>query len=98
MDEQSFTGDVLDRMKTLIERAALVIADITGNNPNVFLELGYAWGLGRGTLLLAQRDEGSGQTDLPFDVRTQRCLLYDDAVDLEQQLKAALDGMSLSRR
>lgn len=99
MDEMHFTGDILDRMKALIQRAGLVIADITGNNPNVFLELGYAWGLGRATLLLVQRDEASGQqTQLPFDVRTQKCLFYEDAVDLEEQLRKALDGMNLTSR
>lgn len=98
MDEVHFTGDILERMRKLIERAELVIADITGNNPNVFLELGYAWGVNRPTLLLVQRDEAAGVApDLPFDVRTQRCLMYEDAVDLEEKLTAALQGLNLAR-
>lgn len=42
--------------------APLVIADITGERPNCFIELGYA--LGRGTRVLATAAAG---TQLPFD-------------------------------
>jgi nucleoside 2-deoxyribosyltransferase len=42
--------------------APLVIADVTGERPNCFMELGYA--LGRGTRVLATAAEG---TLLPFD-------------------------------
>jgi hypothetical protein len=99
MDEVHFTGDILDRMKALIERAELVIADITGNNPNVLIELGYAWGVHRPTLLLLQGEEALiDPKTLPFDVRTQRCLFYEDAVDLEEKLKALLTGLKLTRR
>jgi len=34
----------LDQVKKEIESATLVIADITGSNPNVYLKVGYAWG------------------------------------------------------
>lgn len=42
IDEQAFTGDILEQMKRRIETADLIIADLTGANPNVFLEVGYA--------------------------------------------------------
>lgn len=42
--------------------APLVIADVTGERPNCFIELGYA--LGRGTRVLATAATGTG---LPFD-------------------------------
>jgi hypothetical protein len=67
VDQDVFTGDVLDRIKSQIEAASAVIAVLTGANPNVYLEVGYAWGKGQLTILLT--DEGE---DLRFDVRGRR--------------------------
>jgi hypothetical protein len=47
IDMTAVTGDVLARIKSRIETAELVIADLTGANANVYLEVGYAWGKGR---------------------------------------------------
>ena len=44
LDQEAFTGDILSRIRSGIAQALLVIADLTGCNPNVFLEVGYAWG------------------------------------------------------
>ena len=41
-DLASFTGDVIAWVKDRIGSAALVIADLTAANPNVYLEVGYA--------------------------------------------------------
>ena len=57
-------GHILDRIKLRIETATLVIADLTGANANVYLEVGYAWGKNRPTLLLAKVGD-----ELKFDVR-----------------------------
>jgi hypothetical protein len=39
LDEISFTGDVVLRMKQRIGAARIVVADLTDANPNVYLEL-----------------------------------------------------------
>jgi hypothetical protein len=44
LDELSFTGDVVQRLKERIDAARIVVADLTNANPNVYLEVGYAWG------------------------------------------------------
>ena len=54
IDEVVFTGDILDLIKRRIGKASLVIADLTTANPNVYLEVGYAWGLGIPTVLIVQ--------------------------------------------
>lgn len=54
IDQDAFTGDIVDRIKTRIRGSELVIADITGNNPNVFFEVGYAEGLDKRVILLSQ--------------------------------------------
>jgi hypothetical protein len=54
-DQSSFTGDVLDWIKKWIASATLVIADLSTANPNIYLEVGYAWGRGKPTILTGAR-------------------------------------------
>ncbi|MET0399084.1 MAG: hypothetical protein ABW277_19985 [Longimicrobiaceae bacterium] len=84
-DLASFTGDVITWVKDRIETAALLVADLSTANPNVYLEVGYAWGKGVRTVLVA-KDPG----DLKFDVRGQRCLLYKNIQHLEDMLRKEL--------
>jgi hypothetical protein len=63
---------VMDDVKAAIARADLVIADLTGQNPNVFYEVGIAHTLERPVLLLSQSLE-----DIPFDLRNRRILPYE---------------------
>lgn len=84
-DLSSFTGDVMDWVKKRIETAEIVIADLTESNPNVYLEVGYAWGVGIPTILLMKN-----ASELKFDVRGQRCLIYKRIKDLEKSLKKEL--------
>ena len=91
MDEEFFTGGIIERIKRSIEEADLVIADLTGDNPNVFLEVGYAWGRQRPTLFLCREQDGE-RPDIPFDVASHRCLFYEDATDLEEQITRYLEG------
>lgn len=63
---------VMDDVKAAIETADLVIADLSGQNPNVFYEVGIAHTLGKPVLLLSQSIE-----DVPFDLRHRRVLPYE---------------------
>ncbi|HYJ85040.1 MAG TPA: hypothetical protein VEW46_03155 [Pyrinomonadaceae bacterium] len=89
VDMATFTGDILTRVRSRIETASLVIADLTGANPNVFLEVGYAWGKDRSTLLLIK---ATGE-ELKFDVRGQRIITYESISDLEDKLLADLASL-----
>ena len=88
IDNESITRDILDRVKKRIDTAAVVIADLTSANPNVYLEVGYAWGKNRPTILLAKEGE-----ELKFDVRGQRCLKYERIKDLELSLAKELTDL-----
>ncbi|NOU16607.1 MAG: phosphoribosyltransferase [Bacteroidales bacterium] len=61
--------------KSIVEhlaKADIVIADITGHNPNVFLELGMRYSLkNKITIVLAQEN-----TVIPFDIKGYRLILY----------------------
>jgi hypothetical protein len=65
-----------------IARAEVVIADLTGRNPNVFYELGITHMTkdARRVLLIAQNID-----DVPFDLRPYRCIVYaPDATGLRE--------------
>ena len=87
-DLSYFTGDVMEMVKKRITSSTLVIADLSTANPNVYLEVGYAWGCGKPTILLV-RDSA----ELKFDVRGQRCLVYKKIKELEELLLKELDGL-----
>ena len=92
-DLASFTGDVLGWVKDRIGTAALVVADLTAANPNVYLEVGYAWGRDVQTVLVvAEGDE------LKFDVRTQRCLVFRSIRHLEELLTTELMALKTVAR
>ena len=84
-DLAAFTGDVMSWVKERITKAALVVADLSGANPNVYLEVGYAWGCNRPTVLLVRNT-----SELVFDVKGQRCIVYRKIRDLEEALKKEL--------
>jgi hypothetical protein len=85
VDNEAFMGDVLEQVKKRIETAAVVIAVLTGANPNVYLEIGYAWGRGRQTILLVKEEE-----PVKFDVRGQRHLKYTSIKALSEALREEL--------
>ena len=72
---------ITDLILAMIQRARLVVADLTHERPNVYFELGYARGLGK-TVITIQRAD----TTAHFDVRDWTCLEYIDSRPLESDL------------
>lgn len=56
----------------LINESAVLLADLTDRNPNVFYELGLAHALGKPVVLTAQ-----DIADVPFDLRALRVIEYE---------------------
>jgi len=88
VDESFFTGDIMERVRKRIKDAALIIADLTTANPNVYLEVGLAWGYGKPTVLLVQ-----DTAELKFDVKGQRCITYGGITELEEKLQNELEKL-----
>jgi len=88
-DLESFTGDVMDWVKKRIETAELIIADLTGGNANVYLEVGYAWGKEKNTVLIVKDTK-----DLKFDTQGHRCIPYSSIKDLETKLSNELKSLT----
>ena len=72
-DELYHSDRIDDKIFDSLSKSDLVIVDITGNNPNVFLELGYRKALNLPTIFLRQKTN----EDIPFDIRTINTIHYD---------------------
>jgi hypothetical protein len=78
-------GIILSDIVRSIRRAAVVIAEITPVNANVFYELGYAHAVDTPAILLAERGH-----ELPFDISSYRCIFYDDSIGGKRRVEADL--------
>jgi hypothetical protein len=70
-DDITETGRITGQIVTAIERADVLIADITETNPNVLFELGYADAFGRPVVVLNQ-----AISETPFDIKDWRQIEY----------------------
>jgi hypothetical protein len=93
IDHVSFTGGIVEWICQKIDTAAAMIALLTDSNPNVYLEVGYAWGKGTPTVLLT-----SNLQEIAFDVRGHKCLVYDGIRDVERQLTHELNELKARNR
>jgi hypothetical protein len=75
VDEQIFEGNILERIYNQIGKADLIVADMTGRNPNVFYEVGYAHGLRKRVILLTQNSD-----DIPFDLKHYPHIVYSGSI------------------
>jgi hypothetical protein len=82
VDESVFAGNIVDRIMDGIRNARFVIADLTLEKPNVYLEVGYAWGMNKPVLLVARE----GQR-LHFDLSHHKCLFYKTIGKLAESLE-----------
>jgi hypothetical protein len=76
-----------------IQRAAVIIADVTEHNPNVFFELGVASTIKDKSRVIIIRQPGSGD-EYPFDIGPFRCIHYENTIPgarkLAEDLKSYL--------
>ncbi len=94
-DDVARSGCIMEDVLEYIAKARLVVADLTGRNPNVFYELGIAHACkpSATVVLLSQSID-----DVPFDLRHLRCHVYrSDLSDLPNLLSSVL-AQSLQQR
>jgi hypothetical protein len=72
-DEILGLNPVIEKIETAIESASICVAEVSEDNPNVWLELGYALALNRPTVILCDR---ASRTKLPFDVQHRPIIFY----------------------
>ena len=77
VDEKLFAEGIIERVYRQIDIADIVIADMTGKNPNVFYEVGYAHAKKKLTILLTSNIE-----DIPFDLKNRRHIVYGGSIQI----------------
>jgi YesN/AraC family two-component response regulator len=68
---EALAGNIIEDILDELNRADLVIADLTDKNPNVFYELGVRHALRNTTILISQNID-----DIPFDLRPYAIQIY----------------------
>ena len=87
LDKQIFTEGMLDHIFNEISKADVIVADMTGRNPNVFYEVGYAHALGKIVLLLTNDSD-----DIPFDLKHRQHTVYGGSIEkLKDDLAVKLE-------
>lgn len=70
-DEMTTPGFILEQIRSAIQQARLCIVDVTGANPNVLYELGFAQASGKPVVMIAESADSA-----PFNIASQRILVY----------------------
>lgn len=90
-DERTTQSDIFPQLLKLLVTAKVVVANISGRNPNVFYELGIAHALDKPVILLARSD-----TKIPFDVTAKRIVFYSSDSELREGLLKMLAKTMIS--
>lgn len=72
IDQKYFSGEIPERIRRELKRSVAVIADVSGGNPNVLYEVGFAHALRKPTVHISR----TPFSDLPFDVSKWNTLPY----------------------
>lgn len=86
-DEVWKDSAIIQDVFNLIFTSSIIIADISGKNPNVFYEIGIAHTLGKFVVPIAQSTD-----DIVFDVGHHRVLKYSLEGDGKTKLKNSLQS------
>jgi hypothetical protein len=84
--DERYGFDIMQDIWAGLNEARLVLADLTGRNPNVFYEVGIAHTLGKPLILLS----ADGGDAIPFDLNRFRHILYDFTPSGQRALRASL--------
>ena len=66
---------IMDDVWGMIQKAEVLLAELTGKNANVFYELGLGHALGKPVVLVSETMD-----DVPFDLQQLRVITYDEDV------------------
>lgn len=78
---------IIQDIFNLIITAPIVIADLSGKNPNVLYEIGIAHTLGKHVIPISQHID-----DIPFDIRHHRTLIYLNNGEGRAKLKEGIES------
>ncbi|HDX8377648.1 hypothetical protein ACET8C_05015 [Aeromonas veronii] len=82
-DDSKRSSLILGHIVAEIASSRIIIANLSGRNPNVFYELGIAHALGKPVLLVSETLD-----EVPFDIKNQRILTFNSYNELSENLSA----------
>jgi hypothetical protein len=84
------TTEIMEDIWEHINKARIIVADVTSRNANVFYELGIAHTVGKSVIILTQN-----KNDVPFDLAHLRYIKYTDDNEGWNKLKSELKKTAL---
>jgi hypothetical protein len=81
-DDSNLSSNILTHIIKQIAKSRVVIANISGRNPNVFYELGIAHALGKPVVIVSE-----SLADIPFDINNSRILAFQEIDELKRELR-----------
>lgn len=93
VDEAQYNERITDRILESIQRAEYVIIDLSRSKPNVFFEAGYAHGIGKIPVYVAE--EG---TKLEFDLKDYPVIFHKSLKELKDKLEKRLRATSRKKQ
>jgi hypothetical protein len=81
------TQPIVDDIWEGICESDIVLADVTGRNPNVMYEIGMAHTVGKPVVIITQSID-----DVPFDLKHYRCIIYSYSPKGVKELEERLAG------
>jgi hypothetical protein len=101
-DEVLGTYPVIEKIENALKKSAIAFAEVSENNPNVFLEVGYAIALGIPLVIVCDKTK---RDKLPFDIQHRPVIFYSTHAqsdferlrhDVERGVSAALSEVRAS--
>ncbi|RAS19608.1 hypothetical protein BX591_13948 [Paraburkholderia bryophila] len=76
VDQDSSAVVLVEAIEKNIKRAAVCLADISEDNPNVWYELGFAYAAGRPVVMACSDQRGKTGKPFPFDIQHRAIVTY----------------------
>ncbi len=80
-DEIEHNSDIMEEILYYIDKASILIAEMSDKNPNVFYEAGIAHGKKKEVILITKKG-----SEIPFDLKGKNHIIYENIHDLEGKL------------
>jgi hypothetical protein len=92
IDDIEHSDRITDQILQQIATSEFIIADLTGERPNVYYEIGYAHALGKRPVLIRR-----AETPVHFDLSVHKASEYHNIGALRDLLRKRLEGMLRER-
>lgn len=90
VDQEIFSGGIMERVRENIYKAGIIIAELSVNNANVYFELGLSYAKNKKIIMITQTVQ-----NVPFNLKHLRMVTYDRSStnSLKEKLKAELNAL-----